>query len=58
MPNEAPVKNEIKARNIRIKLKTKKDQVGKMEKTLSDTSQLYLIGLPQWSHQFVAEHGS
>ena len=40
MPNEAPVMNEIKAPNIRIKLKIKKDQGGKMEKRLSDTSQL------------------
>ena len=40
IPNEAPVINEIKAPNIRIKLKIKNDQVGKEEKRLSDTSQL------------------
>ena len=40
IPNEAPVMNEIKAPNIRIKLKSKKDQVGKVEKGLFDTSQL------------------
>ena len=40
MPNEAPVMNEIKAPNKKTRLKIKKDQVGKLEKRLSDTSQL------------------
>ena len=57
MPNEAPVMNEIKAPNVRIKLKILKDQVGKMEKSVSDTSQLWLIEAPHWSHQFVARCG-
>ena len=54
--NEAPVMNEIKAPNLRFKLKIKNDQVGKVEKILFDTSQLQLIEMPHWSHQFVA-HG-
>ena len=45
---------EIKAPNIGIKLKIKNDRVGKVEKILFDTSQLQLIELPHWSHQFVA----
>ena len=45
---------EIKSPNIRIRLKIKNDQVGKMEKRLPDTSQLWLIEGPHWSHQFVA----
>ena len=40
MTNEAPVMNEIKAPNIRIKLKIKNDQNGKLERRLFDTSQL------------------
>ena len=40
IPYEAPVMNEIEAPNIRIRLKVKNDQVGKVEKGLSDTSQL------------------
>ena len=40
IPNEAPVINEIKAPNIRIRLKIKNDQVEKEDKRLSDTSQL------------------
>ena len=39
LPNEAPVMNEIKAPNIRIRLKTEIDQVGKAEKRLCDTSE-------------------
>ena len=52
--NEAPVMNEIKAPNKRIKLKIKNDQVGNVEKGFFDTSQLQLIEMPHWSHQFVA----
>ena len=40
IPNEAPVMNEIKAPKIRIKLKIKNGQVGKVQKKLFDTSQL------------------
>ena len=40
IPNEAPVMNEIKAHNMRIKLKNKNDQAGKVEKRFFDTSQL------------------
>ena len=40
IPNEAAVMNEIKAPNIRIGLKIKNDQVGKLEKGLFDTSKL------------------
>ena len=57
IPNEAPVMNEIKAPNIRIKLKIKFDQVGKVERRLFYTSQIQLIELPHWSHQFVARCG-
>ena len=45
---------EVKAPNIRIKLKIKNNQVGEVEKRLPDTSQLQLIEPPHWSHQFVA----
>ena len=38
--NEAPVKNEIKAPNRKMKMKIKKDHVGKAEKNLFETSQL------------------
>ena len=54
IPNEAPVMNEIKAPNIRSKLKIEIDQVGKVEKRLFDTSQLKLIEVPHWLHQIVA----
>ena len=40
IPNEAPVMNEIKTPKVSIELKTKKDQVGKVETGLFDTSQL------------------
>ena len=37
IPNDAPVMSETKASNIRIKLKIKNDQVGKVEKRLFDS---------------------
>ena len=40
IPHEAPVMNEIKAPNIRIRLNNKNDQVGQVEKIFFDTSQL------------------
>ena len=46
--------NEIKAPSIRIKVKIRNDHVGKVEKGLMDTSQVYLIRAPLWSHQFAA----
>ena len=45
---------KIKVPNLGIKLKIKNDQNGKVEKRFFDTSQLQLIELPHWSHQFVA----
>ena len=54
IPNEAPVMNEIKAPNIRIKLKIENDQVGKVEKRLIKISQLLLIEMSHLSHKFVA----
>ena len=38
--NEAPVMKEIKAHNIRSKLKIKNDQFGEVEKILFETSKL------------------
>ena len=38
--NDAPVMNEFKAPNKRIKLKYKNEKVGKVEKRLFETSQL------------------
>ena len=49
VPNEAPVMIEIKSSKIRIKQKIKKDQVGKVEKRLFDSSQLAL-----WKASLVA----
>ena len=40
IPHEAPVMNEIKAPNIRIKLNIENDQVGQVEEGFFDTSQL------------------
>ena len=40
IPNEATVMSDIKTPNIRIELKNKNDQVGKVEEGLLDISQL------------------
>ena len=59
MPNEAPVINEIKAPNIRIRPEIKKDQVGKWRKdylTLHNYSSLdCLTGRTSLLHAVVVE---
>ena len=47
---------EIKAPNIRIRLKIKNDQVGKVEKRLPDTSQLNYISLKGLTGRTILSH--